>query len=76
MNYTKAECLLFMYDLLFRDKILKRDIVINQLGIRSLTFYRYIKELISLLSLLDVKHQVTYNKTKKEYILFEKNTLQ
>ena len=71
MKVSKSQGLLYMYDLLCKNKEFTREEVMDKLEIPPLTFHRYVQELKAFLANFINCSALYYSRTEEKYKLVE-----
>jgi Transcriptional regulator len=72
MKVSKAQGLLYMYDLLCKNKEFTREEIMEKLDIPPLTFHRYVQELKAFLANFMDCEILYYSRTDGKYKLVER----
>ncbi len=71
MKVNKTQGVLFIYSILLEKKAIKKEEIMNRLGINKLTFFRYIQELRSFLYNFNCCKELIYEIKDETYYLCE-----
>ena len=69
MKVVKAQCLLYIFNMLKDNGYIKKEDVLNNLEISELTFWRYIQEIKAFICNFNYPYEIVYERKEDAYFL-------
>ena len=69
MRVAKSQGVLYIFNLLLKNKYIIKENIMNDLEITELTFWRYIQEIRAFISNFNLSYELKYDRNEEKYYL-------